>query len=172
MNQGEDSRWWIDRGPRKTKEKPSEAPLSLGGASYDELRGYDQEKVRASLSHINLKLLEETNPFPGSWNYVSLKPERRKLLEEFEKLKKACPLPEPLRGVAIDCGYSLRLLITGEPLGAKILEVHLSDAPSLDFWELGHLVREGLFSSREEALEAVREFLPELLLPPRKEILG
>jgi hypothetical protein len=172
MNQTEDSRWWIDRGPRRAKEKPSESPLSVGGAAYDELKGYDQEKVREALSRMNLKLIEETNPPPKSWCYVSLKPEQYTLFEEFERLKKICPLPEPLRGIAIDCGYSLRLLITGEPIGAKLVEVQLSEAPSLDFWELGQLVRERLFSTREEALGAVRAYFPELLLPTRKEILG
>jgi hypothetical protein len=171
MNQSEDNRWWIDRGPRRGKENPPHASIAIGGASYDELRDYDQEKVRTNLSNINIKLLEEINPAPQSWHYLSMKPEQG-LLQDFERLKRACPLPEPLRGVAVDCGHSLGILITGEPLGAKILEVHLTETPSLDFWEQGNLVREGLFSTWEETMEVIQSYIPILMLPPHVEILG
>ena len=171
MNQSEDNRWWIDRGPQTSKEAPARASLAAGGASYDELRDFDQEKVRASLSNMNAKLLEEVNPAPQSWHYLSMKSEQP-LIKDFEKIKRACPLPAPLRGVAIDCGHSLRLLLTGEPVGEKILEVHLTETPSLDLWQRGDLIREGLFSTWEEALEAVTKTIPILLLPPHAEILG
>lgn len=171
MNQSEDNRWWIDKGPQKSKETPPGTSIAAGGVSYDELRDFDQEKTRGNLSNMNVKLLEEVNPAPQSWHYLSMKPEQL-LIRDFERVKRDCPLPAPLRGVAIDCGHSLRLLVTGETLGEKILEIHLSETPSLDLWQKGDLIWEGLFSTWEEAMQAVRKTLPILLLPPFGEILG
>jgi hypothetical protein len=65
----------------------------------------------------------------------------------------------------IDAGYSIRLVITGEPIGERYVDINFTDAPSLDYWVNGQLVEERVFSNLGEALKRIRSALPGYLRP-------
>jgi hypothetical protein len=51
------------------------------------------------------------------------------------------------------------VLITGEPVGEKFIDINFTEAPSLDYWVKGELMEERLFSNIEEALRKLRSSL-------------
>ena len=69
----------------------------------------------------------------------------------------------------IDAGYSLRVLITGEPVGERYVDINFTDAPSLDYWVKGQLVHEELFLNIGEALRRIQPDLPGYLKPRESE---
>jgi hypothetical protein len=102
----------------------------------------------------------------GEWGYYSLDvgkypPER------LAKIKSGLSLPAGTRGIVIDAGYSVRVIITGEPVGERYVDINFTDAPSLDYWVNGQLVEERVFSNVGEALKRIRADLPGYLKPQR-----
>ena len=79
--------------------------------------------------------------------------------------KKRVPLPAFARGVVVDSGRSLRLLITGTPIGERILDLTLNDAPSFDCWVEGEWIREAVFDDADRAIEGLRRFIEQYLSP-------
>src|SRR5439155_387770 len=69
-----------------------------------------------------------------------------------EKAKAALRLPPGCRGVLIDSGTSLRAILTGQPVGDRLVEVRLGAEPSFDAWVNGEWVREALFRDFEDGL--------------------
>ena len=82
------------------------------------------------------------------------------------KIKSALPLPIGTRGIVIDAGFSVRVIITGEPVGERYIDINFVDAPSLDYWVNGQLIEERVFSNVGEALKRIRPDLPSYLDPP------
>ena len=72
-------------------------------------------------------------------------------------------------GLIVDAGYSVRVVITGEPPGERYVDINFTDAPSLDFWVGGQLVEERVFSNIGEALKRIRPDLPRYLRPPNSD---
>jgi hypothetical protein len=163
----EEVKWWIDRGPVKEREK-SEA-LGRGIIekwTYELLKDYKQEQAVRNVVDINLRTLKDLSQAPLGWNYVSLgvgnyPPDR------LEKIKKAVQLPADARALLIDAGYSVRLLITGEPVGARLIDVNFTEGPSLDFWINNELIEERLFPNVEVALKVLRSALAGYLTAPK-----
>lgn len=160
-------RWWVDTGDKKQRErapaKPAEKP-TVGSRFYRSGIGFDQEVARTRLTDLNLKLLQEANPAPGEWGYVRLadKPHREQnRLRILDQVK----LPPYARGVVVDCGRTLRLLVTGTPLGERLLELTLGEPPSFDAWIGADWVRERVFRDQRSALGALRRYIPEFLSP-------
>jgi len=60
----------------------------------------------------------------------------------------------------------LRVVITGEPIGARYVDINFTDAPSLDYWVNGQLVEERLFGNFGEAIRRIRPDLVRYLKPP------
>ena len=162
----EELKWWIDRGPVKEREKHT----GLGAGIiekwvYGLLKDYHQEQAVRNVVDINTRLLRDVSLKPGEWVYHSLGvgtyPVKR-----LNKIKGSLQLPPSARGLLIDAGYSLRVLITGEPAGERLLDINFTDAPSLDYWLGGELIEERLFSNVDEALKRLRGALSRYLNPP------
>jgi hypothetical protein len=161
----EETKWWIDRGPVKEREKPA-APIKgiIEKWAYELLKGYNQDLAMKNLVDINAKMLKELSVGQGEWGYFSLDvgvypPEK------LAKIKNGLPLPAGTRGIVIDAGYSVRVVITAEPIGERFVDINFTDAPSLDYWVNGQLVEERVFSNVGEALKRIRPTLQRYLNP-------
>jgi hypothetical protein len=163
----EETKWWIDRGPVKEREKPA-APVRgiVEKWAYDLLKGYNQEQAAKNLIDINSRLLKEVFVAPGTWGYFSMEVGKFPA-DRLTKIKNSLPLPAGARGLVVDAGFSVRLLITGEPIGERYVDINFTDAPSLDYWVRGELVEERLFANIGEALKKIRPNLPRYLNPPK-----
>ena len=157
------TKWWVDLGGReKVKAKRPTGPV--GSRFFQAAHDYDQERAQERLTDNNLKLLRENELPEGGWGYVRLAettyPER-----ELERIKKLVGLPAYARGLIVDCGRSVRLLITGTPVGDRLLELTLGETPSFDCWVHQDWVREALFEDADKALKALRGFIEQYLSP-------
>jgi hypothetical protein len=159
-------RWWVDTGDKKKERQPAPPqPVStVGKRFYRTGAGFDQDKARTRLSDNNHRILMEANPADGEWAYLLLadKPHNQ---QNRERIQGQVTLPPYARGVVVDCGRTIRLLITGTPPGERILDLTLGDTPSFDCWIEGDWVRERVFRDQRSALGALRRFIPELLSP-------
>ncbi len=158
-------RWWVDIGDkRRERAAPAVPAPPVGSRFYQSGIGFNQEVARSRLTDLNLKLLMEANPPEGAWGYVQLAetcfPERDR-----ERIKDQAALPAYARGVVVDCGRSIRLLITGTPLGQRIIDLTLGECPSFDCWIDGEWIREELFRDNRSAMQALARYLPEVLSP-------
>jgi hypothetical protein len=155
----EETKWWIDRGPVKEREKPA-APVRgiVEKWAYELLKGYNQEHAMKNLVDINVRLLKELSVAPGEWGYFSMDVGTYPA-DKLGKIKSALSLPPGARGLVIDAGYSARIVITGEPVAERYVDINFTDAPSLDYWVNGQLVEERVFPNVGEALKRIR---PEL----------
>lgn len=161
----EETKWWVDRWPVKEREKPAEPVKGIVERwAYDLLKGYNQDQAAKNLVDINFRILKEISVAPGQWGYFSLEvgiypPDK------LNKIKSGLSLPAGARGIVIDAGYSVRVVITGEPIGARYVDINFTEAPSLDYWVDGQLVEEKVFSNVGEALKRIRPALPRYLKP-------
>jgi hypothetical protein len=155
-------RWWVETGDKR--REPARPGGPAGTSVYRSAIGFDQETARSRLTDLNMKLLVEANPPEGGWGYVRLAdatfPERK-----LERLKQRIALPAYARGVVVDCGKTIRLLITGTPIGERVLDLSLGYAPSFDCWIADDWVRERVFRSSDEAIDALPALIEELLSP-------
>jgi hypothetical protein len=154
-------RWWVDSGDKRRERAP--APVTRVGARlYRSGAGFDQEVARIRLSDNNRRILMEANPAEGEWAYTQLaeKPHNE---QNRQRILSQVPLPAYARGVLVDCGRVLRLLVTGTPVGERILDLTLGDTPSFDCWVDGDWVRERTFRDQRSALGALRRIIPEML---------
>ena len=69
----EETKWWIDRGPVKEREKAAE-PIKgiIEKWAYELLKNYNQDQAAKNLVDINTKLLNGLSVGPGDWGYYSL----------------------------------------------------------------------------------------------------
>jgi hypothetical protein len=164
----EETKWWIDRGPVKEREKPA-APAKgiIEKWAYDLLKNYNQDQAAKNLVDINAKLLKNLSVAPGEWGYYSLEIGTYPA-EKLNKIKNSLPLPEGARGIVVDAGFSVRVIITGEPIGARFVDMNFTDAPSLDYWVNGKLVEERVFANLGEALKRIRVDLSAYLRTPEE----
>jgi hypothetical protein len=162
----EETKWWVDRGPVKEREKPA-APVKgiIEKWAYELLRNYNQDQAMRNLVDINPRILKELSVAPGEWGYFSLDVGTYPP-DKLAKIKGGLPLPAGARGMVIDAGYSVRIVITAEPVGERYVDINFTDAPSLDYWVNGQLVEERVFSNLGEALNRIRPDLPAYLSPP------
>lgn len=157
------NRWWVDLGGTE-KARPKRPPGPAGSQFFQVAHDFEQEKAKERLTDLNLKLLQAADPPEGGWGYVRLAetsyPER-----ELERIKKLVALPPYARGVIVDCGRSIRILLTGTPVGERLLELALGEAPSFDCWIRNEWVREALFVDADKALKALQRFMRDYLSP-------
>jgi hypothetical protein len=157
------NRWWVDIGG-KEKVPPKRPTGPVGSRFFTAGRGFDQERARERLTDDNLKLLAEANPEEGGWGYVQLG-DTRYPQRELEHIKKLVALPPYARAVFVDCGRSVRLLVTGTPPGERLLELTLGESPSFDCWVGQDWVREAVFDDADKALRALQRFIRQYLSP-------
>ena len=158
-----ENRWWAEVG--KGKEAPAPKRDAIAGAKFFEIAaGYDQDRARDNLTDNNLRLLLKANPEEGKWGRVQMLettfPQR-----DLERIQRAVDLPPYARGAVIDCGQTIRLLVTGTPVGERILELALVETPSFDCWVKHDWVCEELYRNRNEALARFREHVRNFLSP-------
>lgn len=164
----DETKWWIDRGPVKEREKAATPEKGIIEKwAYELLRNYNQDQAAKNLVDINTKLLKGLSVAQGEWGYYSLEigtypPEK------LSKIKSGLPLPSGSRGIVIDAGFSVRVIITGEPVGERYIDINFTDAPSLDYWVNGQLVGEQVYSNIGEALKRIRTELPRYVTPPEQ----
>jgi hypothetical protein len=156
-------RWWADlQDKRRETGKRTSGPA--GAFFFQSAKGFEQDRARARLTDNNLKLLNETGPDAGVWAYVQLAdtqhPEGGR-----QRLMQRIPLPPYARGVIVDSGQYVRLLLTGTPIGARILEIALCGAPSFDCWVDGEWIREEVYPNIETAIKATPGLITLYLSP-------
>ena len=157
-------RWWVDFGDKR-RERARRRPSGPAGQSfYRSAIGFEQESARSRLTDLNLKLLMAVYPPEGKWGYVQLA-ETSYRERERERIKELVALPPYARGALIDCGRSVRVLVTGTPIGERILELALGENPSFDCWVHGDWVREAVFDDARQAIRVLRRFIAEFLSP-------
>ena len=160
-----ENRWWVDTGKAKERARAgvSGKQLPVGSKFFDIGYEFDQECARTRLTDLNLKILEEARPPLGGWAMVQMVPNECVPAADLERMKQRLPLPRNARGVIVDCGRTVRFVITGEPVGERILEFTFGEESSFDCWIRGDWVREELFSSLDEALRKARPYMGQYL---------
>ena len=162
----EEVKWWIERGPvreRKKKAEPNRGIIDRW--AYELLKDYNQDQALKHVAGINERMLKNISVGPSEWDYLSLNvgnfPHGR-----LNRIKEALRLPQYARGLIIDAGYSVRALITGDPVGERLMDINFTAVPSLDYWVNGELVEERLFSNFDEVLRKLRPVLTRYLSQP------
>ncbi|MGH7771007.1 MAG: hypothetical protein ACREQA_02075 [Candidatus Binatia bacterium] len=162
----EEVKWWIDRGPVKEREKQTQ--LGRGIIEkwvYELLKDYSQDQAVRNVVDINQRILKELPVSSGEWGYFSLGVGSYPA-NGLAKIKSSLKLPSKARALIIDAGYSVRVMITGEPIGERLVDINFTEAPSLDYWVDGELVEERLFSNVDDTLKNLRGSLHGYLNPP------
>jgi hypothetical protein len=158
-----ENRWWVDQGKDAKGNPVPRPPAQFGHRFFRTGDGFEQDRARTRLTDSNLKWLEEAAPPAGAWAVVHVLADERAPDARIEKIKAAFGLPPGGRGVIVDSGTALRAIITGDPPGARLVEVRLGDESSFDAWVGGEWVREALFRGFDEALRRapalVREYV-------------
>jgi hypothetical protein len=157
-------RWWVDEGkPRERAPRPLPPEVVAGASFYRVAAGYSQEVARSRLTDLNLKLLQEGNPPPNGWAVLEMTPDRFPA-KKVEQIKRTIRLPPGARALAIDSGVSLRVILTGDPPGERLLELRFGDESSFDAWVRGEWVFEARFDRMAEALRAAPSFIERYLV--------
>jgi hypothetical protein len=158
------NRWWVDtdKGSDAAKASPRVLP-PIGSRFFDIGYDFDQEHAKRRLTDLNLKFLDEGRPKPNEWQLIRMVPHEAVPSEHLESLKRRVPLPPGARGVIVDSGRSVRFIITGDPVGERVLEFTLGEESSFDCWIRGEWVREELFRDLEDALRHAQPFVTRYL---------
>jgi hypothetical protein len=168
-----ENRWWVEtvvKRPKQVKSETEMPQLPVAMAFYQVARDYDQDRAKDDLTDNNLRIAREANPAPGEWAYVAMTPDHypqhliKRIKEEFR-------LPREARGIVLDHGRLLRLLVCGPALEDWLIDVTLYDEPSVDVYVWSVMHRERLFRRAEDALRQARKWAINLLQypPPRDE---
>jgi hypothetical protein len=150
-----ENRWWVEtshKKPRRDQQQKSELEmpqLPIAMTFYTVARDYDQDRAKDDLTDNNLRIAREANPPLGDWVFR---------------------LPREARGIVIDHGRLVRLLICGPELEDWMLDITLSDEPSVDAYVWGTMYRERLCKRAEEALRQARKWAINLIqFPPTRD---
>ena len=149
-------KWWIDTGTKQRSETGEREPIGvIERWAFELLKDYRQEQALRNIVDINSQVLRELGNNEDRWVYLSLGVGEFPL-KRLNYIKDSLRLPRYARALAIDAGYSIRILLTGDPPGEKVLDINFTEAPSLDYWIDGELVEEQMFRSIEDALKRLR----------------
>lgn len=153
-----ENRWWVDSTTGKGKaSRPEAAPKESGedqrivGRLFRVGRDFDQDRARARLTDSNLNWIKEANPPPDGWAYLAPTEERSRA-DLIARVKQAIRLPKGARAVLVDSGTSLRAVLTGTPVGERIVEITLGSESSFDAWIKGDWVFERVYRGRDRVL--------------------
>ena len=164
----EESKWWIDRGPKKKEAGAAEGEQKgiIERWAFELLKDYQQERALKNIVNINQRAIVGFDAEGKRWGYVSLGvgrfPQKR-----LNHIREALRIPRYAKTLIIDAGYSVRFLITGDPPGEKVVEINFTEAPSMDYWINNELVEERLFNSIDDALRRLRQALHRYLRKSR-----
>jgi hypothetical protein len=163
-----ENRWWVEttvKKPRKGKAESEMPKLPVAMGFYQVARDYEQEKAKEDLTDNNLRIARQANPQQGEWVYVPMTEEHypphliKRVKEEFR-------LPREARGIVLDHGRVVRLLICGPQLEDWMIDVTLGEEPSVDVYVWGTMYREQLFKRAEDTLRQARRWTINLLKNP------
>ncbi len=165
-----ENRWWVETTVKKLKRQPQKAeaalpklPVAMG--FYEVARDYDQDQAKEDLTDNNLRIARQANPKPGEWVYVAMTEEHYPP-HLIKRIKEEFGLPREARGIILDHGRVARLLVCGPAIEDWIVDITLSDEPSVDAYVWGTMHRERLFRRAEEALKQARRWVINLLKHP------
>lgn len=158
-----DNRWWIDTTDKK-RPAAAKPEAAVGSRFFRAGRGFEQDRARDRLTDNNLKILADAQPPEGAWAYVQLA-EKRHPEKDLERIRRAIKVPPFARAVLVDSGRVVRVLLTGTPVGGRILEFTLGYAPSFDCWVDGEWVEERVFKNPSEAIKATGKLVRRYLSP-------
>ena len=167
-----ENRWWVDQGKDAHGQPVERPPAQFGGRFFRTGSDFEQERARLRLTDSNLKWLEEGAPSPGSWGVIRALADERFPEKRIERVKSSFRIPPGGRGVIVDSGTSVRLIMTGDPPGERLVEVRLGDESSFDAWVQGEWVGEALFRNFDEALRRAPALVHEYLATARATPLG
>jgi hypothetical protein len=187
QNPNVENRWWVEtsvKRPRPVKPEPEKSEAGKSGQDgsaeepilpdvaakfYAVARDYEQDRAKEDLTDNNLRIARAADPQPGRWSYVPMTeehyPERlvKRVKDEFR-------LPREARGVLLDHGRLVRLLICGPELEDWMIDVTLSDEPSVDVYVWNTMHRERLFKRAEDAMRQARRWALNLINhPPQRD---
>ena len=160
-----ENRWWVDQGKDAGGAPAERPPAQFGGRFFRTGADFEQERARLRLTDSNLKWLEEGNPPRDGWGIIRVLADERFPDKKLERVKAAFRLPPGGRAVLVDSGTSVRLVMTGDPPGERLVEIRLGDESSFDVWVQGEWVGEALFRGFDDGLRRapalVRAYLEE-----------
>ncbi len=162
---GLENRWWVDQHKDERGyliERPR-VPLTFFRTGI----GYDQDRAQRRLSDLNLKWFEEVEAPAGEWAVLRMLEKQRVPEPRINKVKAALPVPKDGRAVLVDSGDALRAIITGHPLGQRLVEVRIGRDSSLDAWVEGEWVCERTFRDVEDCLRRAPRLVRDYLLRGR-----
>jgi hypothetical protein len=163
-----ENRWWVEtvvKKPRQVKAETDLPQLPVAMSFYAVAKDYDQDRAKDDLTDNNLRLAQEANPAPGDWAYVAMTDDHYPV-RLVKRIKEEFRLPREARGVVLDHGRLLRLLICGPQLEDWMIDVTLADEPSVDVYVWNTMQRERLFRRAEDALRQARRWAINLLQHP------
>ncbi len=168
-----ENRWWVEttfKKPKKAKAETEMPQLPVAMAFYQVARDYDQDRAKEDLTDNNLRIAREANPPQGDWAYVAMT-EQHAPPNVIKRVKDEFRIPREARGIVIDHGRVVRLLICGPQLEDWMLDITLGDEPSVDAYVWSVMYRERIFRRAEDALRQARKWAINLLQfpPPRDE---
>ena len=151
--------------PQETGSEPAPMLLPMVENFYAVARDYNQDRAKDDLTDNNLRIARAANPQPGQWVYVAMTEEHYPA-RLIKRIKDEFRLPREARGVILDHGRVVRLLVCGPQLEDWMLDVTLSDEPSVDVYVWNTMYRERLFKRAEEALRQARRWALSLIEYP------
>jgi hypothetical protein len=181
-----ENRWWVETSVKRPRKPEPAAPntaraepgspeqedsdqalvqLAIVENFYSVARDYDQDRAKEDLTDNNLRIARAANPQPGQWVYVAMTEEHYPA-RLIKRIKDEFRLPREARGVILDHGRVVRLLVCGPQLEDWMLDVTLSDEPSVDVYVWNTMHRERLFKRAEEALRQARRWALNLIEHP------
>ncbi|HVB82255.1 MAG TPA: hypothetical protein VNE82_20170 [Candidatus Binataceae bacterium] len=181
-----ENRWWVEtsvKRPRKPEPAAPDAARAEPGSQqqadseqaamqlrivedfYSVARDYNQDRAKEDLTDNNLRIARAANPQPGQWVYVAMTEEHYPA-RLIKRIKDEFRLPREARGVLLDHGRLVRLLVCGPQLEDWMIDVTLSDEPSVDVYVWNTMHRERLFKRAEEALRQARSWALSLIQHP------
>lgn len=158
-----ENRWWVDTTGLRAPVAPPPT-VAVGHRFFRAGEGFEQEPARDRLTDNNLKILVEAQPPEGGWAYVRLTATAHPRRDQ-EHIRRTIALPSYARAVFVDSGKSVRVLVTGTPIGERILEITLGYAPSFDCWVRHEWVEERVFRSPREAMRVASRLIRRYLAP-------
>jgi hypothetical protein len=163
-----ENRWWVETTVKRSQKARTEEnlpQLPVAMSFYWVARDYDQERAKDDLTDNNLRIARAANPEPGQWVYVPMTEEHYPA-KSLNRIKEEFRLPRESRGVLLDHGRVVRLLVCGPQLEDWMIDVTLSEEPSVDVYVWGTMYRESLFKRAEEAMRQARRWALNLIQHP------
>jgi hypothetical protein len=166
-----ENRWWVDQGKAERGMPAERPPATFGHRFFRTGDGYEQNAAQRRLTDLNLKWFDEANPPVGEWAVVHLLGTERFPPKRFEKVRATLSIPPRGRGVLVDSGVSLRVIITGDPPFERLVEIRLGEDNTFDAWVHGEWVREVAFRHFDDALRRVPSLVREYLTTGRAQFV-